>query len=54
MATFLTNYKIFSIEVVKNYSVRAWRDDLKKVLMFAGIENKPISFLFCDTQIIRE
>ena len=34
--------------------MRSWRDDVKKVLMFAGIENKPISFLFCDTQIIKE
>lgn len=34
--------------------MRSWRDDIKKVLMYAGIENKSISFLFCDTQIIRE
>ena len=54
MATFLTNYKIFQIEVIKNYGMRSWRDDVKKVLLFAGIENKPISFLFCDTQIIKE
>lgn len=54
MATFITNYKIFQIEVIKNYTMRAWRDDVKKVLMMAGIENKPISFLFCDTQIINE
>ncbi|KAL4427402.1 hypothetical protein ABPG74_009674 [Tetrahymena malaccensis] len=54
MATFITNYKIFQIEVIKNYNMRSWRDDVKKVLLYAGIENKPISFLFCDTQIIKE
>lgn len=54
MATFLTNYKIFQIEVVKNYTIRSWREDIKKVLMFSGVENKPISFLFTDTQIIKE
>lgn len=54
MATFLTNYKIFQIEVVKNYNSKSWRDDVKKVLMFAGIENKAITFLFTDTQIVRE
>ena len=31
-----------------------WRDDVKKVLMQAGVENKPTSFLFVDTQIINE
>lgn len=49
MATFLTNYKLFQIEVVKNYTMRSWRDDIKKVLMLAGVENKAVSFLFCDT-----
>jgi dynein heavy chain len=29
--------------------MRSWRDDVKKVLMIAGIENKPVTFLFCDT-----
>lgn len=49
MATFITNYKLFQIEVVKNYSMRAWREDVKKVLMICGIENKSVTFLFCDT-----
>jgi dynein heavy chain, axonemal len=34
--------------------MRSWRDDCKKVLMMAGVENKPVSFLFVDTQIINE
>lgn len=29
--------------------MRAWREDLKKVLMMAGVENKGVSFLFVDT-----
>ena len=49
MATFLSNYKLFQIEVIKNYNMRAWRDDCKKVLMMAGVENKPLTFLFVDT-----
>lgn len=54
MASFIMNYKIFQIEVVKNYNMRAWREDIKKCLMQAGVDNKPISFLFVDTQIINE
>jgi len=43
------------IEVVKNYRIKPhWKDDCKKVLMSAGIENKPVTFLFVDTQIIDE
>jgi len=31
-----------------------WREDVKKALMQAGCENKFTSFLFVDTQIIKE
>ena len=54
MASFISNYKIFQIEVVKNYNMRTWREDIKKCLMMAGVDNKPVSFLFVDTQIINE
>jgi dynein heavy chain len=29
--------------------MRAWREDIKKVLMIAGVENKQVTFLFVDT-----
>jgi dynein heavy chain len=54
LATFLANYKLSQIEVVKGYSMQNWRDDVKKALMQAGVENKPTTFLFVDTQIINE
>lgn len=54
MATFISYYKLFQIEVIKGYGMRSWREDLKKVLMLAGIENSPVTFLFVDTQIINE
>ena len=31
-----------------------WRDNLKECLMQAGVQKKPTTFLFCDTQIINE
>jgi len=49
LSTFMSGYKLFSIEVVKNYSIRIWRDDVKRVLMQAGVENSSVSFLFVDT-----
>jgi len=54
LATFISNYKIFQIEVVKGYQMMNWREDVKKALMQAGVDNKPTSFLFVDTQIIDE
>ena len=40
LATFMANYKMFQIEVVKGYNMQNWRDDCKKALMQAGVENK--------------
>ena len=54
LATFMANYKLFQIEVVKGYGMQNWRDDVKRALMQAGVENKPTSFLFVDTQIVNE
>lgn len=31
-----------------------WRENLKTCLMQAGVDGKPTTFLFCDTQIINE
>jgi dynein heavy chain len=54
LATFINNYRIYSIEVVKGYNMTNWRDNLKFCLMQAGVEGKPTTFLFVDTQIINE
>jgi dynein heavy chain len=40
MATFMSNYKLYQIEVIKGYSMRDWRDNLKFCLMQAGVEGK--------------
>lgn len=47
-------YTLRQIEVIKNYSMRNWRDDIKDILLNAGVQNKPLTFLFVDTQIINE
>jgi len=49
LATFIANYKLYQIEVIKGYAMANWREDVKKALMQAGVENKPTTFLFVDT-----
>ena len=54
LAAFIADYKCFSIEITKGYGKTEWREDLKKCLKTAGMENLPIVFLFTDTQIVKE
>ena len=54
LATYMNSYKMFQIEVIKGYSMKDWRENLKDVLKGAGVEAKPTAFLFVDTQIINE
>lgn len=49
LATFISNFKLYQIEVVKGYNMTNWRDNLKFCLMQAGVEAKVTSFLFVDT-----
>jgi dynein heavy chain, axonemal len=54
LATFISGYKIFQIEIAKGYGMNEWRENVKECLLLAGVQNKPVVFLFNDTQIINE
>lgn len=32
--------------------MKNWREDIKDILLTAGVQNKALTFLFVDTQII--
>jgi dynein heavy chain len=34
--------------------MKNWREDIKDILLNAGVQNKALTFLFTDTQIINE
>ncbi|XP_025097584.1 dynein heavy chain 1, axonemal-like [Pomacea canaliculata] len=54
LSAHVMEYDCFQIELSKNYGINEWKDDLRKVMMKAGIEGQPVVFLFSDTQIKRE
>ncbi|XP_053933024.1 dynein axonemal heavy chain 1 [Cuculus canorus] len=54
LASHMADYECFQIELSKNYDVTEWRDDLRKIMMKAGLQNLPKTFLFVDTQIKNE
>ena len=54
LATYISSYKCYQIEVVKGYAMKDWRDNLKTVLMQGGVQGKQTAFIFVDTQIINE
>ncbi|XP_072275027.1 dynein axonemal heavy chain 3 [Pyxicephalus adspersus] len=51
LATFMNSFELFQIEITKNYTINEWRDDVKKVMLQAGVAGKNTVFLFCDNQI---
>lgn len=52
LATFISGYKIYQIEIAKGYGMNEWRENLKECILYAGVSNKPIVFLFNDTQVL--
>ncbi|XP_042305771.1 dynein axonemal heavy chain 1 isoform X2 [Sceloporus undulatus] len=54
LASHIADYECFQIELSKNYGMTEWRDDIKKIMMKAGLQSIPITFLFTDTQIKSE
>ncbi|CAG0883773.1 unnamed protein product [Cyprideis torosa] len=51
LAAFMAGYEVCQLEMSRGYGMEQWRDDLKRILMKAGGDGKPIVFLFLDKQI---
>ena len=51
LSAFIQGYKLFQIEITKNYGSLEFHEDIKKLYIMAGVERKPTVFLFNDTQV---
>jgi dynein heavy chain len=54
LASFIAGFRTYQIEIAKGYGMNEFHENLKECLLYAGVDNKPIVFLFNDTQIINE
>ncbi|VDO09331.1 unnamed protein product [Rodentolepis nana] len=54
LAAHIAEFECYQIELTKTYSIHDWQEDLRKVMMMAGLEDKQVLFLFSDTQIKHE
>jgi len=54
LASFMAEFDVYQIEVVKGYGMNEFKDDLKACLMKCGNTLKTTTFLFADTQIVNE
>jgi dynein heavy chain len=54
ISCFMADVECFQIELVRGYGIDGFREDLKKLMMTAGVRGKHICFLFVDTQIVDE
>jgi len=51
LATSINAFAIYQITVIKGYTMKDWRENLKTCLLTAGTKNKQTVFLLTDTQI---
>lgn len=54
LSAYINEMECLQIEVNKNYKMPQFRENIKDILKTAGLKEKPISFLICDTQIFDE
>jgi len=49
LATFIGDFQPRQVEISKGYGQAEWREDLKDILMKAGVEEQRTVFIFNDT-----
>lgn len=51
LAASIAEAKLMTVEITKTYSMNEWREDIRKILMTAGMNLNHTVFLFSDSQV---
>ena len=54
LAAFMAEFECFQIELVRGYGMAEFHEDIKTLMIKAGVEGKNMVFLFTDSQIVEE
>ncbi|XP_012153483.1 dynein heavy chain 2, axonemal kl-2 [Megachile rotundata] len=54
ISSYMCELGIFQISITKQYRLAEFREDLKTLYMRTGVDGKPCTFLFNDTQVVEE
>ena len=54
LASRISDFKVYQIEIKKNYGMTEWREDIKELLRECGGRGDITSFLFTDSQLKEE
>ena len=54
IASFMANVACRSIGISRGYGIEMFREDIKNFFLEAGVEAKPVAWLFTDSQIVEE
>jgi len=54
LSMYMSGMKCFQLEITKGYGLAEFREDVKLMMIHAGVEGRGAGFLFTDTQIIDE
>ncbi|XP_026674744.1 dynein heavy chain 1, axonemal-like [Ceratina calcarata] len=52
LASHIQDYDCFQIELSSAYTSNDWRDDIKGIMMKAGVQGQSLVFIFSDTQVL--
>merc|ERR1711871_1100583 len=54
LASAISEMECFSIELVRGYNLQSFRDDVKGLMIKAGVKGERVAFLFTDTQVVSD
>ncbi|KAL6445588.1 hypothetical protein ACFW04_000847 [Cataglyphis niger] len=54
ISSYICDLSIYQVAITTHYRLPEFREDLKILYSMVGVENKPTSFLFNDTQVVEE